>query len=584
VALSEGRRASLWLFGPALLWLLGAVSGVGLTLLDERAWSAVDRRVSSVEGSERCLGCHRAEHASWRRSYHRTMTQRAEGDALLAPFAGETLDSLGFRATMSRNGEGRPHIRIERLEPWAEEDPLVLDVDVELTVGSHRYQQYMARIDRGGGSEELWRLPVAWHVELDRWIHINDAFLTPEGQWGEQEDYLRHLARWNDNCIFCHNTEPVPGLDEAGHWQSRVGELGIGCEACHGPGSAHVERHGSLLRRLLAVGDRGEDASIAHPGRLGAGGDGFLPGHPLSEVSRPIEREATLEGQSGTPFAPRFWPDGTPRLSAYEYQALRLSPCYLEGEGLGCGDCHTMHGPEPAMQLRSSYDIIAVCGDCHPSKSLSDASAPGGHGRHGAVVDCQGCHLPRTTYGLLEGMMSHRIRRPRPQDLRGRDDQPDACTQCHVDRSRAWAADALVAWAEGLEPRPPAADELSRVVLDLHGGDPIQRALAAHALARSEAVVDPSKRMAWLVDALQDDYPAIRWFGYRGLLQLARREGISEVVERLDDPGVMDDPGLREVLVQELRARLGPGALEADPERLQALHERRDDRAIWIGE
>ncbi|MCA9705356.1 MAG: hypothetical protein KDK70_05885 [Myxococcales bacterium] len=543
----QGRRASLWLFGPAVAWLVLCGAGMALTLLDDSAWSAVDRTRSTAVGSARCAACHPHQHETWRRSYHRTMTQPAEGEAVLAPFGGETLDALGFRATMS-GGRERPHVRVERLEPEPGEDPMVLDVDVELTVGSHRYQQYVARIDRGGGPKERWRLPIAWHVELRRWIHVNGAFLTPEGAWGSEDDYLRHLSRWNDNCLFCHNTQPVPGLDDDGTWDTEVAELGIGCEACHGPASAHVERHAWPLRRVLAAWVPGGDGTVAHPERLTAGlhadvcgrchgnriaadlqavlreGDGFVPGHPLADVSRPILRDATLAGppdQPERPFMARFWPDGTPRLSAYEYQALLASPCHQDGQGLGCGDCHTMHGPEPAMQLWPGHDMATTCGRCHPAASLSDADAAGGHGRHGDAVGCAGCHLPRVTYGLLEGMMSHRPTRPRPQDLQGRDDQPDACTQCHVDRTRRWAAEALAAWSAGQTPRAGPAEEPSRIVRDLHGGDPIQRALAAHALARPEPPVPASQRMAWLVDALEDDYPAVRWFGYRGLRRLA---------------------------------------------------------------
>jgi hypothetical protein len=618
----EGRRASLWLYGPALAWV--AVAGVGLvaTALDDDAWSPVDRRRSAPVGAAQCVSCHPAEHASWHRSYHRTMTQPAEGSAVLAPFAGEQLDALGFRATMTRGAAGKPHVRIERLEPEPGADPLVLDADVELTVGSHRYQQYVARIDRGGGPSERWRLPVAWHVELERWIHINGAFLTPEGAWGDETDYLRHFSRWNDNCIFCHNTEPVPGFDaRTGTFDSRVAELGIACEACHGPASAHLERHAWPLRRVLAGVLGAGDDSIAHPGRLDPGrhadvcgrchgnriaadlpavlerGDGFLPGEPLSSVSRPILREATLAGEPGRPFAPRFWPDGTPRLSAYEYQALLLSPCHEDGAGLSCGDCHTMHGPQPAMQLWARHDTSAVCQRCHAPASLSDAAAAGGHGRHGAAVGCDGCHLPRITYGLLEGMMSHRPTRPRPHELRGRHDQPDACTQCHVDRSRAWAADALTAFAAdgsaaaatpaAEKPRPPAldgADDLPQVLLDLHGGDPIQRALAAHALVRPEVPVAPALRMAWLVDALDDDYPAVRWFSFRGLRRLAARVPDPRVRAALAAPGAMEDPGLRAVLVDELRAALGPGPLADRPGLAAELHARRDDQAIWIGE
>src|SRR5690606_18462303 len=140
------------------------------------------------------------------------------------------------------------------------------------------------------------------------------------------------------------------------------------------------------------------------------------------------------------PFAARFWPDGTPRLSAYEYQGLLMSPCYADGEpgGLGCGHCHAMHGDDPDGQLRVGRAGQGACIDCH-------AGLPAEHGGHDHEprVDCLDCHMPAITYGLLEGMISHRITSPDPGAWIGRDDQPDACTQCHVDRSRLWAAESM---------------------------------------------------------------------------------------------------------------------------------------------
>ncbi|MCA9618608.1 MAG: hypothetical protein KC731_06295, partial [Myxococcales bacterium] len=183
--MSRPRLAAIWLFGPALVFAASALVGVGLTLADDDAWGPVERRGAAVVRSETCARCHPDEHASWRRTYHRTMTQEAVGDAVLAPFAGESLDYLGFRATMDRGADGRPHLRIAATEAGEGEGegegatPL-LDVDVVMTVGSHRYQQYLARIDRQGEGE-VWRLPVAWHVGEGRWIHLNGAFLEPEG-------------------------------------------------------------------------------------------------------------------------------------------------------------------------------------------------------------------------------------------------------------------------------------------------------------------------------------------------------------------------------------------------------------------
>ena len=573
---------------------------------------------------------------------------------MLAPFAGETLDHLGFRATMTRSAAGAPHVRVAPVDAEGRPTgPALLDVDVQLTVGSHRYQQYVAPLDRGGGPGELWRLPVAWHLAERRWIPMNAAFLEPEGQHGDADDYLRHLSRWNDNCILCHNTEPNPGRQDrssgtgprgqgaplavgatemsrgtgdrgpaatdtpppgpvAGtaadaslgpHWfASRVAELGIACEACHGPAGAHLERQRNPARRLL--GGAG-DAAIAHPGRLAPreesglcgrchgnriaadvaavlrAGDGFLPGTDLAAVSRPIFADARLGGSDETPFAARFWPDGTPRLSAYEYQGLLLSPCYQEGApgGLGCNHCHDMHGERPDMQVRTGRAGQAACAGCH-------TLAPT-HGGHGPAITCQDCHMPRITYGLLEGMISHRISSPDPAAWIGRHDQPDACTQCHVDRSRAWAA--AQGPALGLPARPPATPAApeeawaSRVLLDLHGGDPVQRVLAAHALTRPSVPVAPTTRLAWLVDALEDAYPSVRWFAWRALKTVAAQAppdaALSTALDAYDPHA---EAALRLPAVDALRARLGPGPLSQ--ERRQALEDRQDAQLLWIGE
>jgi hypothetical protein len=155
-------------------------------------------------------------------------------------------------------------------------------------------------------------------------------------------------------------------------------------------------------------------------------------------------------------------------------------------------------------------------------------------------------------------MMSHRITIPDPKALLGRTDQPDACTQCHVDRTRSWADD---------------PSEGSRVELDLLGGDPVQRALAAHALARPGAVGDRKRRKAALALALEDDYPAVRWLAWRGYKALAPSDAAIAAFD------FMADPAQRLDVIEQLDVHEHP--LRA---KLPALEAGRDDKAIEIGE
>jgi hypothetical protein len=315
-----------------------------------------------------------------------------------------------------------------------------------------------------------------------------------------------------------------------------------------------------------------------------ARGDGFRPGEALAAVSRPIFRSTSLQGTEETPFVDRFWPDGTPRLSAYEYQGLLLSPCWNDGDGLGCGHCHTMHGEEPNLQVRPDRRGSEACTQCHVPESLRGAPD---HGGHRGVVDCLGCHMPRTTYGLLRGLVSHRITSPDPAALLGRSDAPDACTSCHVDRSRAWAAGAMSGLGlRGGTPGEPAAEEAwaPRVVLDLHGGDPIQRVLALHALQRPGAVGSALDRLAAAVAGLDDEYPVVRRVARDAARALAIAADRADVALVLRDFEVMAPVDERAAALVRIETLLPRDPVAAVPARRELLEARRDDRAIWIGE
>jgi hypothetical protein len=122
----------------------------------------------------------------------------------------------------------------------------------------------------------------------------------------------------------------------------------------------------------------------------------------------------------------------------------------------------------------------------------------------------------------------------------------------------------------------------SRVLLDLVGGDPIQRALAADALARPAVPAPAQPRMSWLVEALVDDYGAVRWMAWRAAKRLAGELDDDALAAELAafDPAAPTD--VRLAAWQSLRTRLGPPPFT--PEQQLALEASRDASAIVIGE
>ncbi len=559
-----------------------------------------DLRASHYVQAAQCARCHPDHSASFGRTFHRTMTQSAAKALAGVDLDDVKLDYFGVSARVERNTRGEPTLRYQL--PGAAPESFI----IEKTVGSRRYQQYIAR--RG---HELVRLPVAYHIEERRWFHMNGAFLTPDPELTREgtlarADYERHVTRWNDNCVFCHNVAPNPGKRPGAHgsaqFDTEVAELGIACEACHGPGGEHAARNTNPLRRyVLHATDRG-DPTIVNPARLSDArsldvcgrchgqritddverflrrGDPFLPGEDLALYSAPLWRDTTLHGEPA--FEARFWSDGTPRLTAYEYQGVLLSPCAQRGR-LTCLSCHGMHEGDPRGQLRPARQGAAMCTQCHEQFSVLEAQAA--HARHRAgasLPSCADCHMPRIVYGVLDVHPSHRIESPAPA-RQAAEDRPDACSLCHADKTRAWAARerARLFGPESSPPPPPgeAGRGFSETERALFQGDPIQRALAASAYGHSQPGTDHTRHLALLLEVMENDpYPAIRHLAQRAARQLLAQDSAlaSYVPETPRDQ--------RSRALAPLRARFGlPGGAAAI---IQELRAEASARAIEVGE
>jgi hypothetical protein len=572
--------------------------------------AAVQREVAAARdlhgvafvGSDACAGCHEDNHRSWHRTFHRTMTAEASPQSVLGAFDGATLQHEGVVARMDRDAAGAYRMT------FTPEGGAARVVTVARTVGSHRYQQYLAK-----EGDAYWRLPVAWHVEEKRWFPMTGAFLFADDAMIDAPGrpvfgggrFDRHVTRWNDNCVFCHNVAPNPGLDAAaGRFRTTTAELGIACEACHGPGAAHVAANADSLRRLWLRARAAADPTIVNPARLSparaadvcgrchgqrladdvgpflAHGDPFVPGDDLALTTSPLWRDTPLAGDREA-FAPRFWADGTPRLTAYEYQGLLESRCAQQG-ALTCTTCHGMHDGDPRGQLRAGLrgaDADRMCTtQCHAA--LADGAAAARHTRHaaGEGVRCVSCHMPRIVYGVLDVHRSHRIEIPEPAAAAAAG-RPDACTGCHVGKTQAQAAlERARLWGRAAPPAAPS-EPLSPVGA-LFAGDPITRAVAADGLGRAQVALDGqarAERQGALLEAMTSDaYPAVRHLAARALGRL----GVDAASGY--DPSAL--PAARAAAVERLRGGLGAPAPPPPRQLVERLRARAQGEDVDIGE
>ena len=97
-------------------------------------------------------------------------------------------------------------------------------------------------------------------------------------------------------------------------------------------------------------------------------------------------------------FASRFWQDGSPRLTAYEYQGMTRSKCFRAGkpgQRITCISCHSMHGGDPRGQLTEKMKTNAACTQCHQQFATPVQLVE--HTKHPAESTgslCYNCHMP----------------------------------------------------------------------------------------------------------------------------------------------------------------------------------------------
>jgi hypothetical protein len=497
--------------------------------------------------SAACRDCHPHQHASWHQSFHRTMTQQAEPATVLAPLDDVRLELDAQTYRLTREGDtfwaDMPNspARAGRSDPARSSARTAgrLKREIVMLTGSHHTQAFWTQ-----ANGELQQVPFVYHLQVQRWIPKRDSFLNHDRRPDPRD------AVWNQICIQCHSVAGSPGYSP-GAVQTHVVELGIGCEACHGPGAGHVARHQPRDARNVPAFQRFDD-SIVNPALLShersaqvcgrchsffypqdvrewfAHGftRSYQPGGKLFDAQIPI-----LPGDNDdSPHVQRYiahslaglhnlyWPDGSVLVGGREFLGLLQSPCYQRGE-MTCLSCHSMHDYQDADdQLAVHRNGNAACLQCHPS--YRDALEQ--HTHHAAESSgsqCANCHMPHTSYALFKGIRNHRITSPRVEPTL-KTHRPNACNLCHLDRTREWAGNHLTAWygQPAVDVEPDCRNIADGVLWMLKGNAP-QRAVATYAMGSASAQSASGRdwMVPFLADRLTDPYSPVRLIAYRAL-------------------------------------------------------------------
>ena len=410
-------------------------------------------------GSERCQSCHSAAFTQWQGSHHQLAMQQPTKTSVLGDFANQSFRYFG-ETTKFRAKDGTYEVRTEGLYKAPEGDKEgTQSFKVKYTFGVEPLQQYLVDVGKG----HLQTLPFSYDTRPkeaggQRWYHL----------YGEEHirrnDPLHWSAavqNWNHVCADCHSTDLQKRFDaKSGVFETQFSEISVGCEACHGPASNHVQQ-----ATTAASGNGAFDATKGLPRNFSKSAERqwiFKQGERIAALANRTEsvvhgnqeqlsacakchsRRGDLGGNSLL-FDDRYrlellqdllyFPDGQIRDEVYVYGSFIQSK--MHANGVVCGDCHEPH----TAKLRAQGNQL--CGKCHSAKAF-DTPEHHFHQTAGKGTECVQCHMPTRRYMGVDDRHDHRFGVPRP-DLTLSLGVPNACTDsCHSQKD----AQAAAHWAK----------------------------------------------------------------------------------------------------------------------------------------
>ena len=383
-----------------------------------------------------CLGCHQTQAASWAGSHHAKAMAPASADTVRGDFDNTQFRHQGVTTRFFRRGD---KFFVNTDGP----DGKTADFEVKYSFGVAPLQQYLIETDGG----RLQPLQIAWNTQTRKWFHLLPHEKAPPG------DVLHWTGRYqtaNTMCVACHTTGFDKRYDAAAdRFDSQWREVNVSCQSCHGPGSLHVaspQQRGQLAD--LKMSQKQVEVCAACHSRRSELTAMPVPGQPhLDHYLPSLLREGLYHA------------DGQQLDEVFVVGSFRQSKMYRMG--VSCTNCHDPHTAKPKLPGN------ALCLQCHQTPANPAFPSAAGsyntpqHHHHAAGTpgaQCTACHMPAKNYMIVQPRPDHSMRIPRP-DLSVSLSTPNACNQCHADKTSQWAADAVTKWY-GTPKRPPHYGEV----------------------------------------------------------------------------------------------------------------------------
>ncbi|MEK7706499.1 MAG: tetratricopeptide repeat protein [Verrucomicrobiota bacterium] len=479
--------------------------------------------------SPTCKSCHEEAYQNWERSHHALAERKVEAALDKPAFDPPHRISHGSQSSQARLVDGK--FELVTRGPAGTNQPF----EVTRVIGVDPVRQFL--IPFGDGRLQAGEL--CFDPNHPGWFDVYGEEDRQPGEWGH---WTGRGMNWNNMCATCHSTRLRKNFDEhTDTYSTKMAEMGVGCEACHGPmadhnawQAKHPNKTGDPTVRKIKREEMFSACAQCHSRRAELTGD-FRPGEKFFD-----HHQLTIPDETDL-----FYPDGQIHDEDYEFTAFLGSK--MHAAGVRCGDCHEPHTSKPRVPGN------LLCMVCHGALTNTAPKIDlATHSRHkvGERGDfCTECHMPQTVYMQRHARRDHGFTVPDPR-LTSEFGIPNACNRCHTERSADWSLDAIVKW---YGPRTNDAVLLrARAISKARAGDraavepllkmvhsetnSFWRAVAANLLKHWSA--EPAVTAA-LLSCVSETNDLVRVMAVRGLEPLAQSGNpsvLAALKARLNDP------------------------------------------------
>jgi predicted CXXCH cytochrome family protein len=516
---------------------------IGVLILLRCGNSEKSIKQATYAGSDKCQSCHQHEFSLYSQSDHFHAMDTASESSVLGDFDNSRFIYFGDTSLFYKKNN---HYFISTKDSTGQKR----EFQVSYTFGWRPLQQYLVKFTDG----RIQVLPFCWDTRPkakggQRWFHLYDKEKI------DNKDELFWMGinqNWNYMCADCHTTDFKTNFNAKSDIFNSSWKIGnVSCESCHGPASNHIEwtQHKTAevykgftislaskkvkwkvdsikqiaIPESVVMNDSLIETCARCHARATRFSDHYVHGQSLLQTHIPAGVENV-----------NYYIDGQIKEEDYEYGSFLQSKMYATG--VTCINCHDAH----SMKLKATGN--ALCTSCHAQEKF-EGPQHSFHEMTSAGNQCVNCHMPVTTYMVIDERRDHSIRIPRP-DLSLSDNSPNACNKCHSGKTVKWAADNFIKWY-GHRQDSSSYIQLKLYISSLNNkSEPAMFTLLSDtrypAIIRASAMgefgmITSSRIFSKLVDVLNNDDPLIRLNAIKGLVNYRQQDIVSKLAPLLAD-------------------------------------------------